>query len=118
MSAVITASPLTGRVAVVTFIYTRRAPEGEQRTVGRISTEDLVLYGWPVDAVVIAAATGGVHLTGRTRPQPYPGRRPHVPGPVRDEQLHLHRPGRKRGWLTRSLSRRRQQHRLPTWLVR
>jgi ferredoxin-NADP reductase len=34
----------------VTFVYTRRAPEGELRPVGRIGTDDLVLYGWPADA--------------------------------------------------------------------
>jgi ferredoxin-NADP reductase len=30
----------------VTFIYTRTAPEGDKRPVGRITSEDLVSYGW------------------------------------------------------------------------
>jgi len=34
----------------VTFVFTRRAPDGEPRPVGRIKTDDLVSYGWPVDA--------------------------------------------------------------------
>jgi ferredoxin-NADP reductase len=33
----------------VTVIYTRSAPEGEQRPVGRISADDLVSHGWPAD---------------------------------------------------------------------
>ena len=34
----------------VTFIYTRTAPKGEQRTVGRISADDLLSHGWPADS--------------------------------------------------------------------
>jgi ferredoxin-NADP reductase len=34
----------------VAFVYTRRAPAGELRPVGRIHADDLVLYGWPADA--------------------------------------------------------------------
>jgi ferredoxin-NADP reductase len=34
----------------VRVIYTRSAPEGEQRPVGRISADDLVSHGWPADA--------------------------------------------------------------------
>ena len=33
----------------VTVIYTRTAPEGEQRPVGRISADDLLSHGWPAD---------------------------------------------------------------------
>jgi ferredoxin-NADP reductase len=33
----------------ITFLYTRAAPEGETRPVGRITTEDLLTYGWPAD---------------------------------------------------------------------
>jgi ferredoxin-NADP reductase len=33
----------------VTVIYTRSAPEGEQRPLGRISADDLVSHGWPAD---------------------------------------------------------------------
>jgi ferredoxin-NADP reductase len=33
----------------VTVIYTRSAPEGEQRPLGRISADDLVSHGWPTD---------------------------------------------------------------------
>jgi ferredoxin-NADP reductase len=33
----------------VTFLYTRTAPDGETRSVGRITAEDLVAYGWPAD---------------------------------------------------------------------
>jgi len=33
----------------ITFLYTRRAPAGETRTVGRITAEDLLRYGWPPD---------------------------------------------------------------------
>ena len=33
----------------LTFIYTRTAPAGETRAVGRIGTEDLLRYGWPPD---------------------------------------------------------------------
>ena len=33
----------------VAFLYTRTAPEGETRPVGRIAAEDLVAYGWPAD---------------------------------------------------------------------
>ena len=33
----------------VTLIYTRTAPEGEQRPVGRIGADDLVSHGWPAD---------------------------------------------------------------------
>jgi len=33
----------------VTVIYTRSAPEGEQRPVGRIGADDLVSHGWPAD---------------------------------------------------------------------
>jgi ferredoxin-NADP reductase len=31
----------------ITFLYTRRAPAGEPRPVGRITAEDLLKYGWP-----------------------------------------------------------------------
>jgi ferredoxin-NADP reductase len=31
----------------ITFVYTRTAPEGETRHVGRISSDDLLTYGWP-----------------------------------------------------------------------
>jgi ferredoxin-NADP reductase len=34
----------------VTFVYTRSAPDGEPRPVGRINTDDLVSNGWPMDA--------------------------------------------------------------------
>ena len=34
----------------ITFLYTRTAPAGETRSVGRITAEDLIAYGWPVDA--------------------------------------------------------------------
>ena len=33
----------------ITFLYTRRAPARETRTVGRITAEDLLRYGWPPD---------------------------------------------------------------------
>ena len=33
----------------IAFLYTRTAPEGETRSVGRIAAEDLVAYGWPAD---------------------------------------------------------------------
>ena len=33
----------------ITFLYTRTAPEGEPRSVGRVTAEDLVAYGWPAD---------------------------------------------------------------------
>jgi ferredoxin-NADP reductase len=33
----------------ITFLYTRTAPEGETRSVGRITLEDLIAYGWPAD---------------------------------------------------------------------
>jgi ferredoxin-NADP reductase len=33
----------------VTFLYTRTVPDGETRSVGRITAEDLVAYGWPAD---------------------------------------------------------------------
>ena len=33
----------------ITFLYTRMAPEGETRAVGRIMAEDLVAHGWPAD---------------------------------------------------------------------
>jgi ferredoxin-NADP reductase len=33
----------------VTVIYTRTAPEGEHRPVGRISADDLVSHGWAAD---------------------------------------------------------------------
>ena len=33
----------------ITFLYTRTAPEGETRSVGRVTAEDLVAYGWPAD---------------------------------------------------------------------
>ena len=33
----------------VTVIYTRSAPESEQRPVGRISADDLRSHGWPAD---------------------------------------------------------------------
>jgi ferredoxin-NADP reductase len=32
------------------FVYTRSAPAGERRPVGRITPEDLTGYGWPADA--------------------------------------------------------------------
>jgi ferredoxin-NADP reductase len=31
----------------VTFLYTRTAPAGETRSVGRITAEDLLRHGWP-----------------------------------------------------------------------
>ena len=31
------------------FLYTRTVPDGETRSVGRITAEDLVAYGWPAD---------------------------------------------------------------------
>jgi ferredoxin-NADP reductase len=33
----------------VKFLYTRTVPDGEMRSVGRITAEDLVAYGWPAD---------------------------------------------------------------------
>jgi ferredoxin-NADP reductase len=33
----------------ITFLYTRKAPAGETRPVGRITTKDLLAYGWPPD---------------------------------------------------------------------
>ena len=33
----------------VTVLYTRTAPEGVHRPVGRISADDLVSHGWPAD---------------------------------------------------------------------
>ena len=33
----------------ITLLYTRAAPEGETRPVGRITTEDLATYGWAPD---------------------------------------------------------------------
>ena len=33
----------------VTFLYTRTVPDGETRSVGRITAEDLIAYGWPPD---------------------------------------------------------------------
>jgi ferredoxin-NADP reductase len=33
----------------ITFLYTRTAPAGETRSVGRITGEDLVTYGWRAD---------------------------------------------------------------------
>jgi ferredoxin-NADP reductase len=33
----------------ITFVYTRTAPAGETRPVGRITAEDLLSYGWPPD---------------------------------------------------------------------
>jgi ferredoxin-NADP reductase len=33
----------------VTFLYTRSVPDGESRSVGRISADDLIAYGWPAD---------------------------------------------------------------------
>jgi len=33
----------------VTFVYTRAAPDGETRPVGRISLDDLVSYSWPAE---------------------------------------------------------------------
>jgi ferredoxin-NADP reductase len=33
----------------VNFLYTRMLPDGETRSVGRITAEDLVAYGWPAD---------------------------------------------------------------------
>ena len=33
----------------IAFLYTRTAPKGETRSVGRIAAEDLVAYGWPAD---------------------------------------------------------------------
>jgi ferredoxin-NADP reductase len=47
----------------VTDIYTRTAPEGEQRPVGRISPEDLVSYGWAPElepTVYVCGPTGFV----------------------------------------------------------
>ena len=47
----------------VTFIYTRTAPEGEARPVGRISADDLSMYGFPVveePIVYVCGPTGFV----------------------------------------------------------
>ena len=33
----------------ITFLYTRTAPAGEARPVGRITAQDLLRYGWPPD---------------------------------------------------------------------
>jgi ferredoxin-NADP reductase len=33
----------------ITFLYTRTAPAGETRPVGRITAQDLLRYGWPPD---------------------------------------------------------------------
>ncbi len=33
----------------ITFLYTRTAPAGETRPAGRITANDLVMYGWPAD---------------------------------------------------------------------
>ena len=33
----------------VAFLYTRTVPDGETRSVGRITADDLVAYGWPAD---------------------------------------------------------------------
>jgi ferredoxin-NADP reductase len=33
----------------ITFLYTRKAPAGDTRPVGRITPEDLLRYGWPPD---------------------------------------------------------------------
>ena len=33
----------------ITFLYTRTAPAAETRSVGRITAEDLLRYGWPPD---------------------------------------------------------------------
>jgi ferredoxin-NADP reductase len=33
----------------ISFLYTRTAPDGETRPVGRVSAEDLLAYGWPAD---------------------------------------------------------------------
>ena len=33
----------------ITFLYTRTAPEGETRSVGRVSADDLIAYGWRAD---------------------------------------------------------------------
>jgi ferredoxin-NADP reductase len=34
----------------VAFLYTRTAPASETRTAGRITAEDLIAYGWPIEA--------------------------------------------------------------------
>ena len=33
----------------ISFLYTRTAPDGETRPVGRVNAEDLLAYGWPAD---------------------------------------------------------------------
>ena len=33
----------------ITILYTRTVPEGETRSVGRVTAEDLLAYGWPAD---------------------------------------------------------------------
>jgi ferredoxin-NADP reductase len=42
----------------ITFLYTRTAPEGETRPVGRITAEDLATYGWPPDLEPICYVCG------------------------------------------------------------
>jgi ferredoxin-NADP reductase len=42
----------------ITFLYTRTAPEGETRLVGRITAEDLLRYGWPPDLEPTCYACG------------------------------------------------------------
>ena len=54
---------LEDRELEVTFVYTRAAPEGEPRPVGRISLDDLVSYGWPAEqepACYVCGPTGFV----------------------------------------------------------
>ena len=33
----------------ITILYTRTVPEGETRSVGRVTAKDLLAYGWPAD---------------------------------------------------------------------
>jgi ferredoxin-NADP reductase len=42
----------------ITFLYTRTAPEGETRAVGRIAAEDLLRYAWPPDVEPTCYACG------------------------------------------------------------
>ena len=60
----------------VTVIYTRSAPEGEQRPLGRISADDLVSHGWPADVEPTCYVCGPtafvetVGSAGRSRARP------------------------------------------------
>jgi ferredoxin-NADP reductase len=47
----------------VSFIYTRTAPDGEARPVGRINADDLLSHGWAADSrpkVYVCGPTGFV----------------------------------------------------------